>query len=116
MKVGDRVKFESYFKRNPDAMVDFENLTPEQTEENETHAYVTQRKYIRINESGEGIIAGKRTINEYNKLTENEGYEWTADRAVESIEDNLIPVYLIASNLSGFYRVPVDEVEAITCQ
>lgn len=108
MKVGDRVKFNGYVKRNDkvlDCNDDTSNLTESEQEkiENDESIRLEKLDYITMPNQLEGVIAGKRNI------VKSHDFEYTHGH-LEIISTEWAPVYLIAVNMSGFFRVPIENI------
>lgn len=113
MKLGDKVQFNKHYKKTGnylDTSGDAdENWTEEQkrTWEEEDYAVIERARVVE-HPSKNGIIAGIRNMAITKTITLNPSYG-----PYNSIDtsNSLQKVYLVAVNMSGFYRVHPDWIE-----
>ncbi len=106
MKLGDKVKIQRYIAKSsyqPDKETTKKFAEDHGLEFKEDTSYINGYKIpycpwygFRLEEETEGIICGTRTIKGYVTYDWEDGVEQGAP----------IQVYLVATKLSGFYRVP----------
>jgi len=114
LKLGDQVQFDRYYRKNG-SFVDYEKLSPEYEKElDETDQIVLQRLDEVVSpQMLSGIVVGKRRMVLSNTLEYGQSrYNPDGSEMLAVVSSKEVEVYLIASNLSGFYRVPEDWLQS----
>lgn len=98
MKLGQKVRFKKYLRKNNYCNWCSENLDKD----------FDYQKYdtIKLGKEKEGIVCGKRVIS-YRGYTYQDEYGWHH----VSLEKKVI--VLVANNMMGFYRVPEEWLEEV---
>lgn len=111
-KLGQEVKFNKCYVKAGDSVpneVDYMNEDHKRKwEEGENIAI----RKLKINDLGEyraGIVVGKRNVGVSSLLTWYDN-EYVTNPHWRSIETRYETVYLVATNLRGFYKVPENEL------
>ena len=114
MKLGDKVKFnKSLIKTNQPRIV-YENLNIEQRRRISDGYHLTYRRWKeRTHETKEGIICGVRRLTTENTLEyhEEDHTPYGSFEGLVVTDYTEEKVYLVACNLTGFYRVRASDVE-----
>lgn len=114
-KLGQEVKFNKcYIKAGESVSNEVDYMSEEHKSKWEEGEDIPIRK-LKINDLGEyraGIIVGKRNVGVSSLLT------WYDDEYVKSphwrsIETTYETIYLVATNLKGFYKVPENELHQL---
>ena len=116
MKLGDNVKFSKHYKKTGnylDTSGDTDdNWTEEQSRTWEEEGYaVIERAKIVEHQPKNGIITGIRNMSISKTITLKTGYMEPYNTVDTS--NALQQVYLVAVNMSGFYRVHPDWIEEV---
>jgi hypothetical protein len=111
-KLGQEVKFNKcYIKAGESVADDVADMSSEHAVKWENGEDITIRK-VKINDLGDykaGIVVGKRNIGIATTLTWYDG-PYTNNPHWKVYETTYKTVYLVATNLKGFYKVPENEL------
>lgn len=112
MKLGNKVKFKKYLKKSRENII-LEDWTEEEIYEKQGEVITLEKfKTVELERELTGIIAGKRHMTEmcYMEIRHN---DCTDEDYLHTFDRKDIDLYLVAINLRGFHRVPIEWLELV---
>ncbi|MDQ0412689.1 hypothetical protein [Mesobacillus stamsii] len=114
-KLGQEVKFNKRYVKSGESVpneVDYMNEEQKEKWENGEDILIEKLKMEDLGEYRAGIVVGKRNVGISSLLTWHDN-EYVTNPHWKSIETTYETVYLVATNLKGFHKVPEKELHSL---